>query len=61
MQPLTKRQREILDRVAALVDLGALKTTVGERLGKIDAANLRRAHAIIESNKARGKLVLAGF
>jgi zinc-binding alcohol dehydrogenase family protein len=55
------RQREILDRVAALVDSGVLKTTVGERIGKIDAANLRRAHAIIESNKARGKLVLAGF
>ncbi|HEX8602836.1 MAG TPA: zinc-binding alcohol dehydrogenase family protein [Pseudoduganella sp.] len=55
------RQREILDRVAALVDAGVLKTTVGERIGKIDAANLRRAHAIVESNKARGKLVLAGF
>jgi len=55
------RQREILDRVAALVDSGVLQTTVGERIGKIDAANLRRAHAIVESNKARGKLVLAGF
>jgi zinc-binding alcohol dehydrogenase family protein len=55
------RQREILDRVAALVDAGVLKTTVGERIGRIDAANLRRAHAIVESNKARGKLVLAGF
>jgi NADPH:quinone reductase-like Zn-dependent oxidoreductase len=55
------RQRDILDRVAALVDSGTLKTTVGEHLGRIDAANLRRAHAIVESNKARGKLVLAGF
>ncbi len=55
------RQRDILDRVAALVDGGTLKTTVGEHLGRIDAANLRRAHAIVESNKARGKLVLAGF
>ncbi|MBB3219769.1 zinc-binding alcohol dehydrogenase family protein [Pseudoduganella umbonata] len=55
------RQREILDRVAALVDSGELRTTVGEHIGKIDAANLRRAHAVIESGKARGKLVLAGF
>ncbi|WP_338761835.1 zinc-binding alcohol dehydrogenase family protein [Massilia sp. METH4] len=55
------RQREILDRVASLVDMGALKTTVGEHLGKIDAANLRRAHAIIEGGRARGKIVLAGF
>lgn len=55
------RQREILDRVAALIDMGALKTTVDEKIGRIDAANLRRAHAIVESGKARGKLVLAGF
>jgi zinc-binding alcohol dehydrogenase family protein len=55
------RQREILERVAALIDVGALQTTVGERIGTISAANLRRAHAIVESNKARGKLVLAGF
>ncbi|QBE66464.1 zinc-binding alcohol dehydrogenase family protein [Pseudoduganella lutea] len=55
------RQREILDRVAALVDSGTVRTTVGKHVGKIDAVNLRRAHAIIESGKARGKLVLAGF
>ncbi|TWI69170.1 zinc-binding alcohol dehydrogenase family protein [Pseudoduganella lurida] len=59
--PDMDRQREILDRVAALVDAGELRTTVGERIGRIDAANLRRAHAIIESGKARGKLVLEGF
>ena len=55
------RQREILDRVGALVDSGELRTTVGEHIGKIDAANLRRAHAVVESGKARGKLVLADF
>ncbi|QGZ37725.1 zinc-binding alcohol dehydrogenase family protein [Pseudoduganella flava] len=55
------RQREILERIAALIDIGALRTTVGERIGTISAANLRRAHAIVESNQARGKLVLAGF
>jgi zinc-binding alcohol dehydrogenase family protein len=56
-----QRQREILDRVAGLVDSGALQTTVGERIGSITAQNMRRAHAIVESQKARGKLVLAGF
>ncbi|RXZ38300.1 zinc-binding alcohol dehydrogenase family protein [Oxalobacteraceae bacterium CAVE-383] len=55
------RQHHILDRVAKLIDDGVLKTTVGEHFGKIDAANLRRAHALIESNKARGKAVLEGF
>jgi zinc-binding alcohol dehydrogenase family protein len=55
------RQHDILERVAALIDDGVLKTTVGEHFGKIDAANLRRAHALIESNKSRGKVVLEGF
>ncbi len=59
--PDMARQREILDRVAQLVDSGVLKTTVGENFGAITAENLRRAHAVIESNKARGKIVLAGF
>jgi hypothetical protein len=34
---------------------------VSENFGRIDAANLRRAHALIESNRAQGKIVLAGF
>lgn len=55
------RQHEILDRAAALIDDGTLKTTLGEHFGKINAENLRRAHALIESNKARGKIVLEGF
>ena len=35
--------------------------SAAETLGKIDAATLTRAHAIIESNKTKGKLVLEGF
>lgn len=54
-------QHALLGRVAALIDEGVLKTTVGEHLGLINAANLRRAHALLESHKARGKLVLEGF
>ena len=55
------KQHELLDEVAQLVDAGVLRSTVAERFGKIDAANLKRAHAIIESNTARGKIVLEGF
>jgi zinc-binding alcohol dehydrogenase family protein len=55
------RQHELLDRVAGLVDAGVLKTTLGEHFGAISAANLRRAHALVESGKARGKIVLEGF
>ncbi|BAL94488.1 zinc-binding alcohol dehydrogenase family protein [Rubrivivax gelatinosus] len=55
------RQHEILERVAALVDAGTLVSTQGEHYGVISAANLRRAHALVESGRARGKLVLDGF
>lgn len=55
------KQHQLLDRVAALVDEGVLRTTLGEHFGAINAQNLRRAHALIESGKAKGKIVLAGF
>lgn len=55
------RQHHILTEVAALLDAGKIKSTASETLGKIDAATLRRAHAILETNKAKGKLVLTGF
>jgi zinc-binding alcohol dehydrogenase family protein len=55
------KQHELLNRVADLVDQGVLRTTLGEHFGAINATNLRRAHALIESGKARGKLVLEGF
>lgn len=38
-----------------------LKTTFGEHYGRIEAANLKRAHALLESGKAKGKIVLEGF
>jgi zinc-binding alcohol dehydrogenase family protein len=54
-------QHRILERVAQLVDDGVLKTTVAERFGVINAANLRRAHQLLESGKSCGKIVLSGF
>ena len=54
-------QHHLLNRVSALIDQGVLQTTVGEHFGAINAANMRRAHALIESGKAQGKVVLAGF
>ena len=54
-------QHRLLQRVSSLVDQGVLRTTLGEHFGRIDAANLRRAHALLESGKAKGKIVLAGF
>jgi zinc-binding alcohol dehydrogenase family protein len=54
-------QHHLLNRVSALIDQGVLRTTVGEHFGAINAANMRRAHALVESGKARGKIVLEGF
>lgn len=54
-------QHKLLNRVAELIDAGTLKTTLGEHFGSINAANLRRAHQLLESAKAKGKIVLEGF
>lgn len=55
------RQGWILARVAALVDAGELRTTLTETLTPIDAANLRAAHARLESGTTIGKLALSGW
>lgn len=54
-------QGRLLAEVAGLVDAGRLRTTLNSNFGLINAANLRRAHALIESGKAQGKVVLEGF
>ncbi len=59
--PDMQQQHVLLNRVAGLVDAGVLRTTLGERYGRIDATNLRRAHALLESHRAKGKIVLEGF
>jgi zinc-binding alcohol dehydrogenase family protein len=56
-----QKQHQLLNDVATLVETGVLKTTLAERFGKINAVNLKRAHALIESNRAKGKIVLEGF
>jgi NADPH2:quinone reductase len=59
--PDMEAQHTLLDEVAAMVDQGTIRTTVAENLGPINAANLRRAHAMVESGRMRGKVVLEGF
>ncbi|MGX5218110.1 zinc-binding alcohol dehydrogenase family protein [Pseudomonas sp. S9] len=54
-------QGRLLNKVSELVDTAAIKTTLGEHYGVINAQNLRRAHALLESGKAKGKIVLEGF
>ncbi|PVX83646.1 zinc-binding alcohol dehydrogenase family protein [Paraburkholderia unamae] len=55
------KQHLLLDRVASLIDQGTLTSTLGQHIGIVNATNLRKAHAQIESNKAVGKIVLEGF
>jgi zinc-binding alcohol dehydrogenase family protein len=59
--PDIAEQGALLAEVAALVDAGRVRTTANASFGTINAANLRKAHALIESGKAQGKVVLAGF
>ena len=54
-------QGRLLHEVAALVDAGRMQTTMQTHGGTINAANLRRAHGLVESGKTIGKIVLAGF
>ena len=54
-------QGKLLAEVSRLVDEGRVRTTLAEHFGTINAANLKRAHALIESNRAKGKIVLEGF
>jgi zinc-binding alcohol dehydrogenase family protein len=54
-------QGKLLGEVARLVDDGTLRTTLAENLGPVTASNLKRAHQLIESGRAKGKIVLEGF
>jgi NADPH:quinone reductase-like Zn-dependent oxidoreductase len=54
-------QGRLLNEVADLVDAGRIQSTLQTNLGTINAANLRRAHALVESGRTIGKIVLSGF
>lgn len=54
-------QHQLLNRVAELIEQGSLQTTLNEHLGGLDAANLAKAHARLESGTTIGKLALSGI
>jgi len=56
-----QQQHVLLNRVAGLIEAGELRSTLGEHYGRINAANLRRAHELLESQRAKGKIVLEGW
>jgi NADPH2:quinone reductase len=54
-------QNHLLNDVSDLIDKGVLRTTLDQSFGTINAENLKRAHALLESGKSRGKIVLEGW
>ncbi|MBM7767790.1 zinc-binding alcohol dehydrogenase family protein [Glutamicibacter nicotianae] len=52
-------QRELLDKASELIDAGALRTTLTKTYSPIDADQLRKAHADVETGHAVGKIVVA--
>ncbi|AJD40592.1 Zn-dependent alcohol dehydrogenase GroES-like protein [Rhizobium gallicum bv. gallicum R602sp] len=54
-------QHNLLNKVSELVDAGNIRTTLSEIVGAINAANMKKAHSMVESGRMKGKAVLAGF
>jgi NADPH2:quinone reductase len=54
-------QHNILNEAADLVEKGVLQTTSTHDFGTINAANLKKAHALLETGRSHGKIVLTGF
>lgn len=54
-------QHRLLNQVADWLEAGKLRGTLRETLSPINAANLRAAHAKLESGTMIGKLVLKGW
>lgn len=59
--PDMDEQGKLLNEVATLIDGGRIRTTLSQVLRPINAENLKQAHALIESGRAKGKIVLESF
>jgi len=59
--PDMPEQGRLLSRVCELVDRGELRSTQTQTFSPINAENLKKAHALVESGKAIGKVTLSGF
>ena len=52
------RQRDILNRIADMVESGLIRSTLTRCLGPLSTANAASAHEILESRTMIGKLVM---
>ena len=54
-------QHNLLNYVASEIDAGRIRTTLDTVMSPINAENIRAAHALIETGKAKGKVVVESF
>jgi NADPH2:quinone reductase len=54
-------QHRLLNRIADWIDEGKVKSILRETLRPVNSANLKKAHAKLESGTMIGKLVVAGW
>lgn len=54
-------QHKLLTYVANEIDAGRIRTTLDTVLSPINAKNIRKAHALIETGRAKGKIVVENF
>lgn len=54
-------QHKLLTYVAGEIDAGRIRTTLDTVLSPINAENMRKAHALVETGTAKGKIVLEGY
>ncbi|MHA7288671.1 zinc-binding alcohol dehydrogenase family protein [Arthrobacter sp. MDT3-24] len=54
-------QHHLLNKVASMVDAGIIGSTITHTFHPINAENLRKAHAIVESGHTLGKIVVAAI
>ena len=59
--PDMAEQGRLLDQIGQLVETKRLRSTLTDVLSPISASNLAKAHAMIESGRTRGKIVLEGW
>lgn len=59
--PDMRKQHDLLNETARLLDEGVLRTIMTEYYGPLTAENLRKAHARVETGSMIGKLVLSGI
>ena len=59
--PDMDEQGRILNEMSSAVDDGKIRSTAMQNLGSINAQNLKKAHAQLESGTTIGKVVLEGF